>query len=594
MSSTSLTDLAQYCEGAHKDKHGWRAKCPVHQGHSDTSLHLWEEGDTVRVHCFAGCKAQEILTALGATPPRKREPIYEAIYSYRDDSGAVLYQVVRLPGKQFRQRRPDPVHAGKWLWDTKGVRLVLYQLPEVKQAITLRQTIYLVEGEKDVETLRALGLVATCNRGGAGKWEDSYTATLEGADIIFLPDNDQPGKAHAALVAGRLRGTVRSLVIVALPDLPDHGDVTDWVQAGHTLKELHALATQAPPLITAPRLIMVKFSDIEPEDVSWLWEPYIPLKKLTMLEGDPGQGKTYLMLAIAAAITQGYSLPNQHGRVPPPTMDWGTVLYMSAEDDLADTLVPRAITTGAEPSRILSVKGWSSGGDVEVFSFAHLSLLKEAIGDIKARLVIIDPLQGFIGEKVDVHRTNEVRPIMTQLKNIAEYHRCAILLIRHLNKGVGKALYRGQGSVDFTAAARSVLVVAESLEDDTKKVLAHEKSSLAPKGASLIFQITSEGFRWCGTSPVTADDLVSQQPVKHQHQRRAAMEWLHDSLSDGEQLAQTIIDEAAANNIAEKTLRRAKTDLRVVAFQKERHWYWKLPEPWDEERYPGEENDMQS
>src|SRR5438132_964888 len=311
MMTPSLATIAQQCEGAHKDKEGWRARCPLHQGHSDTSLHLWEEAGNLRVHCFAGCKPHDILTNLGATKPRSRQPLYDAVYSYRDLNGHVLYQVLRLPGKQFRQRRPDPVNVGRWLWDTKNVALVLYHLPEVKQAVTLHQPIYIVEGEKDVETLRAMGLVATCNRGGAGKWEDSYTATLEGADVIVLPDNDKPGQEHAALIAARLRGTVRSLAIVLLPELPDKGDVTDWFQAGHRLKELQALTTQTAPLITAPRLVLQRFSDIDPEDVSWLWHPYIPLKKLTMLEGDPGQGKTYLMLALAAAVTQGFSFPDQ-------------------------------------------------------------------------------------------------------------------------------------------------------------------------------------------------------------------------------------------------------------------------------------------
>lgn len=589
--TTSAAQLAQQCDGAHQDKDGWRARCPVHQGHSDTSLHLWEEAGNLRVHCFSGCKAQDILTALGAQPRARRAEHYDAIYSYRALDGTVLYQVVRMLGKQFRQRRPDPINVGRWLWDTKGVSLVLYHLPEVKQAVTLHQPIYIVEGEKDVETLRALGLVATCNRGGAGKWEDSYTAALDNADVLVLPDNDQPGKDHAALVAARLRGTVRSLSIVVLPDLPERGDVSDWLQQGHTLKELQALTAKTPPTITRPRLILKRFSEIEPEEVSWLWHPYIPLKKLTILEGDPGQGKTFLMLALAAAVTQGHSFPDQRGRVPPPHMNWGTVLYMSAEDDLADTLIPRALSAGAVRERIISVCGWTNGGEVEPFSFAQLALLSEAIGDTKARLVIVDPLQGFIGEKVDTHRTNEVRPIMSQLRNIAEVHRCAILLIRHLNKGIGKALYRGQGSVDFTAAARSVLVVAESLEDETKKVMAHEKSSLAPKGASLVFRITNEGFHWCGTSGIGADELVYQQPIKEQHQRRAAAEWLGSALEGGEQQVETLKVEAEANSIAWRTLFRAKSALHIISFKRDGKWFWKLPEPWDEERYPGSENE---
>ena len=587
----SAATLAQRCDGAHRDKTGWRAKCPVHQGHSDTSLHLWEEGGNLQVHCFAGCQPPDILQVLGVPTGQRRTEPYEAIYSYRDLDGKMLYQVVRLPGKQFRQRRPDPAYADRWKWDTTGVPLVLYHLPEVAQAITLRQPIYLVEGEKDVETLRALGLVATCNRGGAGKWEDSYTATLKGADVIALPDNDPPGKAHAALITARLRGTVRSLTVIDLPDLPEKGDISDWLAKGHTLQELQRLCRTTIPLMHAPRLVLQRWSEVTPEDVTWLWHPYIPLKKLTMVEGDPGQGKTFLMLALTAAVTQGYSFPDQRGKVPPPHMDKGTVLYMSAEDDLADTLVPRAIEAGALRENILSVCGWSNGGEVEPFSFAQMSLLREAIGDIKARLVIVDPIQGFIGEKVDTHRTNEVRPILTQLKNIAEVHHCAIILLRHLTKGIGKALYRGQGSVDFTAAARSVLVVAESLEDETKKVMAHEKSNLAPKGVSQMFRITNGGFAWCGIHQVSADELVMQQPVKQQYQQRKAAEFLLESLGQGEQQVELLKVEATVNDITWRTVERAKVALRIVTFKRDNKWFWKLPEPWDNQRYPGAEDD---
>jgi RecA-family ATPase len=170
---------------------------------------------------------------------------------------------------------------------------------------------------------------------------------------------------------------------------------------------------------------------------------------------------------------------------------------------------------------------------------------------------------------------------MQQLKNIAEKHRCSMLLIRHLNKGAGKALYRGQGSVDFTAAARSVLVVAESLEDDTKKVMAHEKASLQRKGASQVFQLTNEGFYWCGTSKVNAEDLVSQAPRKTAHQQHAAAEWLAQTLDRTERLANMIYAEAEANGISRRTLERAKTQLKVMSFQKENKWYWKLPDGWD-------------
>lgn len=581
----TVAELAQRCDGAHRDKQGWRAKCPVHDGKSDTSLHLWEEQEQLQVHCFAGCQPRDILDWLGVAKQPRREEVYESLYSYHDERGNLLYQVVRKPGKKFVQRRPHPTKPGEWLWDMKGVTRVMYRLPEVLQAITLQTPIYLVEGEKDVETLRGHGLVATCNVGGANKWEDSYNASLQNAQIIVLPDNDKPGKDHAALVASRLRGIVRSLSIVELPDLPEKGDITDWLQAGSTVEDLKVLAKSTKPTIIAPHLVVTKLADIEPEEISWLWHPYLPLGKLTLLEGDPGQGKTYLMLAVAAAVTKGYHLPDQRGRVASPHGQPGHVLYLTAEDGLADTIRPRAEKAEADLHKLSVVEGWTSGGDLEPFSFAQLSLLGEVIRDLQIKLVIIDPIQAFLGANVDMHRANEVRPLMAQLGRLAALHHCCILCIRHITKGVGKALYRGLGSIDFTAAARSVLVIAESLEDESKRVMAQAKNSLDAKGASIVFQIMDDGFRWCGTSKVSADELLSQQPTKQQHQRSSAKEWLRQTLKNRELAQQTIEEEARANGISWRTIERAKAELGVVAYKTQGRWYWKLPgsvdDAWD-------------
>lgn len=571
-----IAGIAQRCHGAHQDKDGWRAKCPVHQGQSDTSLHLWEEGDTFHVHCFAGCPAADILRVLDINRPR-RDPVYEAIYTYHDAQGHSAYQVVRLPGKKFRQRHPDPVNPGQWIWDMKGVTRMLYRLPEVLQAITMKQPVYLVEGEKDVETLRRLGAVATCNVGGANKWDDNYNESLQGADVVILPDNDPPGQQHARLIAARLRGVVRRLTIIHLPNLPDKGDVTDWVQAGNVLADLQTLLGTTRPSIEAPHLILTKLEDVEPEAISWLWEPYIPRNKLTFLEGDPGQGKTYLMLAIAAAITRGYHLPDQEGRVKPPHGDPGQVIYITAEDGIADTLRPRAEKAGADLSKLFVVEGWSSGGQVEPFSFQHLSLLADVIHDMQAQLVILDPIQAFLGGKVDMFRANEVRPFMAQLGRLASVHHCAVMAIRHLTKGTGKAMYRGQGSIDFTAAARSVLVVGESLEDERKRILAQSKNSLAEKGASIVYQITDEGFFWCGTTQVGADELLSAQPQKKEQQIQAVCEWLIDVLKRGAKPATLVYDEADANGIAKRTLERAKATMHILTYKQGPRWYWKLP-----------------
>jgi putative DNA primase/helicase len=586
MPSPSLAAIAQQCEGAHKDKDGWRARCPVHQGESDTSLHLWEEEGHLRLKCFAGCDRKAIYDALHLERVA-REPQYQALYTYHDASGNILFQVVRRAGlkKAFFQRRPHPTEPGRWINDLKGIQPVLYHLPEVTKAIAAGIPIYLVEGEKDVETLRTYGLVATCNAMGAGKWDDHYSEALKNGTVFLLQDNDAPGKAHAALLIARLAGYVQSLRRMDLPGLAEHEDVTDWLRAGHTIEELQHLTAQQTPALTAPHMVVKPLSDVAPEIIEWLWEPYIPYGKITIVEGDPGLGKTFLMLAISGAVTKGYALPDQRGQVGAPHGQPGRVIYITAEDGIADTLRPRADQVDADLTRLFVVCGWTADETVlKPFSFQQLTLLEDVIRDLKARLVVLDPLQAFLGADVDMFRSNEVRPLLSQLGAIAEAQHCAIIAIRHWTKVIGgKAIYRGQGSVDFTAAARCVLALGEAPDDETMRILAQSKNNLAGFGKSQMFQLNEEGFHWCGVSDIDANTLTQLQPNKRQHQRHNAMDWLKQALKDGPSPATMLMAAAEAVGIPEKTLRRAKTLLGILSTKETGQWYWRLPsfEPWD-------------
>lgn len=169
-----------------------------------------------------------------------------ARYPYTDPNGRLIYEVVRLDPKDFRQRRPDG--AGGWLWKMKGVERVLYRLPSVLGAVEAGQTVYVVEGEKGADALASLGVTATCSPGGACKWRDSFAPTLAGADVVLVPDNDEPGRNHVAMVAKSLRHFVHraaSVRVLTLPDLPEKGDVADWIAAGGTVEDLTRLTEQA-------------------------------------------------------------------------------------------------------------------------------------------------------------------------------------------------------------------------------------------------------------------------------------------------------------------------------------------------------------
>ncbi len=181
--------------------------------------------------------AQHLGVSVGR---RNSEP--EATYDYRDERGELLFQVVRLPGKRFRQRRRG--EGGGWVWNVKGVRRVLYRLPEL--LANPDKTVYLVEGEKDADRLRASGLLATTVPGGANKWRDDYSAVLQEREVVIVPDNDQPGQKHAVQIARGLRGVSSSLKVVQLPGLPEKGDVSDWLDMGHSAEELSQIAASAP------------------------------------------------------------------------------------------------------------------------------------------------------------------------------------------------------------------------------------------------------------------------------------------------------------------------------------------------------------
>jgi RecA/RadA recombinase len=335
-------------------------------------------------------------------------------------------------------------------------------------------------------------------------------------------------------------------------------------------------------------LDIVPLSAIDREEIVWLWYPYVPLKKLTMIEGDPSSGKTYLILAMAAAITRGYSLPDQEGHVGKPSeKDSGNVLYITAEDGLGDTIRPRAEKVGANLERLFVPR------EPQSFSLADPHVLRNAMARFSPKLVVLDPLQAFLGADIDMHRANEVRPIMTTLLALAIQFECAIVMVRHWTKATGgRARHRGQGNVDFAAAARSQISVGESPNEAGARVMAQAKASLAGLGTSIVFRISDEGLEWCGTSTITADELSQAQPNVHHHQRQDAMKWLKDYLKTSPQPAELVIHAAEAVGISERTLRRAKEHLGVLSAKDKDTgiWYWRLSHIQKWERYPGQED----
>ena len=326
-----------------------------------------------------------------------------------------------------------------------------------------------------------------------------------------------------------------------------------------------------------PNLKLINMEQVEVEKIDWLLYPFIPFGKATIVQGDPGEGKTTMVLQIIAKLTKGQAvLPSDsdESALEEKTMDLEpvNVIYQTAEDGLGDTIKPRLLSAGADCSRVMVID------DNDQALTMMDARLEEAIIKTKARLVVLDPIQGFLGAAVDMHRANEIRPLMKRIAVLAEKYHCAIILIGHMNKNSnGKSSYRGLGSIDFQAAARSVLIVGRIKDEPEIRVVCHVKSSLAPEGKSIAFRLDKDtGFEWIGEYDISADDLLSGE--NRGQKIRSAKEFLKEVLASGSVAQTKVAEEAESRGIKKKTLWNAKKELEIDSVKIGNQWFWMLPE----------------
>jgi len=346
--------------------------------------------------------------------------------------------------------------------------------------------IHWTEGEKDVDGLNKLNLPAFTFGGVGDGLLDGVEHFFIGRHVAILADNDDPGRKHADNKAAYARNAgAASVRIVHFPELPPKGDVSDFIEAGGTAEQLYARIDAAhewvPPhedqVVHAPTLVMHRACDVEAKPIEWLWPGRIAVGKQTMLAGEPGLGKSQLSAFLAATVTAGGHWPNGEGRA-----EIGSVIVLSAEDDAADTIIPRLMAAGTELSRVHIVSAVRTDDQKgrRLFNLqSDLATLEHAIalvGDV--RLVIIDPVSSYLG-KVDSHKNAEVRTVLEPIGEMASRLRVAVVAVTHFSKGGGSsANHRIIGSIAFVAAARAAFIVSRDPEDENRRLFVPSKNNL--------------------------------------------------------------------------------------------------------------------
>lgn len=595
---------------------GWMARCPAHDDKTP-SLSITEgQNGTILLNCFAGCPPEAIMKALGLTfkdlfheqssanhtkpipitldsfAKAKQLPVDflsgqgiregsfdgnpALVFEYRDSCNNLLFERYRISLEAGGYRQP------------KGKQTAPYGLWRLPHQSGF---LFLVEGESDALTLWYIGCPAL-GIPGAKNWKSEHWQYVTPHDKISVwMEPDQGGNAFIQSIRDTCPPELLEKVDVWQPDGKVHGkDVSElwikcegqqdaFIQTMKTVKRLplSAITVEAKEIdkeaFVFSKTICLK--DVEPESIRWLWKPYIPIGKITLLAGDPGIGKSFLSLSLAAAVSRG------NGEFGLELSEPGTVLLWSAEDGASDTIRPRLDAMKADVSRIhlqpnllsFTPSELSGTGDYE----QGLEQLDYDLEKLNPTLCIIDPYAAFIHAKLNSNAAPHMRAISKRLSELAERHGCAILIIAHLNKNQSShALYRVSGSLDIPAAARSMLLVAEHPNEQGQVVLTHAKSNNEKKGQSLAYAVCEGHFKWIGAVDLNSSDLFGKEegtPISE------AIEFLKSTLADGGRPQKEIQEEAKEFGINKSTLDRAKKRLKVESHKQGMKgvWIWKLP-----------------
>lgn len=549
------------------------ANCPAHHDQHPSLGVTWIEG-SVLLNCRSQqCHIDDILAALHLTKADLYDDPKGADYRY--DDGRTVH---RTPDKRFRQTG-----------NTRGAGQ-LYRLAKVQAAVDAGQPVYLVEGEKDVHALEALGVTATTTPMGAGNFDKADPGPLKGADVVIVPDRDDAGKAYAAAAAAALSGLARTVQT----QLPAAGkDAADHVAAGLGVDDLVSTATPThDPEPRARHIVLTKASDIRIRRVRWIWEGRIAAGTLALLAGREGLGKSTIGYHIAARVTRG-QLPGELEGEP------RAVLVAASEDSWEHTIVPRLIAAGADLDLVYRIEVVTHDHLHMTISLPHdFADLDQVADQYKPALLIVDPLMSVIDARLDTHRDREVRQALEPLVKIADRHGMAVLgLIHHNKSGSTDALQLVMASKAFTAVSRSVHTCIDDPDDETRtrKLFATTKNNLGRLDLPILgFVIASapvetedEGTAWTGRLKWTGEvdgtmaEIMTRSADPEKGATAEASDWLRDYLESqgGTAPKKDVLKAGQAAGHATRTLTRAREQLKVTYESAgfPRQTFWTLP-----------------
>lgn len=484
---------------------------------------------------------------------------HNAVFVGRDESGIPRYAHSKGTAGSFRLDVKGSDKSYNFCYRGEGEKLFAFEAP-----IDLLSFLCLFKKDWQKQSYLSLG-------GVSEKALLHFLSDRPNIKTVFLClDSDTAGNDACSRIA---KLTPEGLTVHRLvPLFKDWNEVLQHraeITDGKYIREV-VYGLREPPQEETVEII--RMSEVDTLTVEWIWEPYIPFGKVTIIQGNPGEGKTTLALRLCAACTNRKPFPFM------PEHEPFNVIYQTAEDGLGDTVKPRLMEAEADLDRVLVID------EAKQELTLNDERIERAIRQTGARLMILDPIQAYVGEKTDMNKANEVRPIFRRLADIAERTGCAVILIGHLNKSIGgQSAYRGLGSIDFRAAARSVLLIGRVKREPNVRVIVHDKSSLAPEGKSIAFCLDPEkGFEWIGEYDITADELLSGAGGNNETKTEQAARLILDLLADGkEMLSEDIVKAAAEAGISERTVRAAKRSMgdalgsRRVGSQ----WYHFLKNP---------------